>query len=75
MGINITPAMKVTKTHDDKSKTEYIAFTDSIRIINKDGEIIEGIFIHLNFDKIVIALKDKTINIQISDIKDIEIIS
>ena len=35
MGISITPAMKVTK-NDGDSKTEYISFTDSIRIVNKN---------------------------------------
>ena len=74
MGISITHAMKVTKTDGDNSKTEYIAFTDSIRIIDKDGKSIEGIFIRLNFDKVVIAVNDKPINIPSTDIETIEII-
>lgn len=74
MGISITPAMKVTK-NDGDSKTEYISFTDSIRIVNKDRETIEGIFIRLNFDKVVIAVDDRLINIQTSDIEVIEKIS
>ena len=74
MGISITPAMKVTKADGDNSKTECIAFTDSIRIINKDGKSIEGIFIRLNFDKVVIAIDDKPINIPSTDIETIEVI-
>ena len=73
MGISITPAMKVTK-NDGDSKTEYISFTDSIRIVNKDRETIEWIFIRLNFDKVVIAVDDKPINIPSTDIETIEII-
>ena len=74
MGISITPAMKVTKNDGNNSETRYIAFTDSIRIIKKDGESIEGIFIRLNFDKVVIAIDDKPINIPFTDIETIEII-
>ena len=74
MGISITPAMKVTKNDENNSETRYIAFTDSIRIINKDGKSIEGIFIRLNFDKVVIAVDDKPINIPFTDIETIEVI-
>ena len=74
MGISITPAMKVTKNDGNNSKTQYIAFTDSIRIIKKDGESIEGIFIRLNFDKVVISIDDKPINIPSTDIETIEVI-
>ena len=74
MGISITPAMKVTKTDGDNSITEYIAFTDSIKIINKSGKSIEGIFIRLNFDKVVVAVNDKPINIPFTDIETIEVI-
>lgn len=75
MGISITPAMKVTKSDGDNSNTEYIAFTDSIRVIKKDGGSVEGIFIRLNFDKVVVAVDDKPIKIEVSDIESIEIIS
>ena len=74
MGISITPAMKVTKNDGNNSKTQYIAFTDSIRVIKKDGESIEGIFIRLNFDKVVVAVNDKPINTTFTDIETIEII-
>ena len=74
MGISITPAMKVTKNDGNNSKTQYIAFTDSIRVIKKDGESIEGIFIRLNFDKVVVAVNDKPINIPFTDIETIEVI-
>lgn len=74
MGISITSAMKVTKNDGSNSEIQYISFTDSIRIINKDGKSIEGIFIRLNFDKVVIAVDDKPINIPSTDIETIEII-
>ena len=74
MGISITPAMKVTKNDGNNSKTKYIAFMDSIRIVKKDGGSVEGIFIRLNFDKVVIAVDDKLINIPFTDIETIEII-
>ena len=74
MGISITPAMKVTKNDGNNSKTQYIAFTDSIIIVKKDGGSVEGIFIRLNFDKVVIAVDDKPINIPSTDIETIEVI-
>ena len=74
MGISITPAMKVTKNDGNNSKTKYIAFMDSIRIVKKDGGSVEGIFIRLNFDKVVVAVNDKPINIPFTDIETIEII-
>ena len=66
--------MKVIKNDGNNSKTQYISFTDSIRVIKKDGESIEGIFIRLNFDKVVVAVNDKPINIPFTDIETIEII-
>ena len=75
MGISITPAMKVTKSDGNNSETQYISFTDSIRIIKKDGGSIEGIFIRLNFDKVVVAVDDKPIDISITDIEAIEIVA
>ena len=74
MGISITPAMKVTKNDGNNSETQYISFTDSIRVIKKDGGSVEGIFIRLNFDKVVIAIDDKPINIPSTDIETIEVI-
>ena len=74
MGISITPAMKVTKNDGNNSKTQYIAFTDSIIIVKKDGGSVEGIFIRLNFDKVVIVVDDKPINIPSTDIETIEVI-
>ena len=75
MGISITPAIKVTKNDGNNSETQYISFTDSIRVIKKDGGSVEGIFIRLNFDKVVVAVDDKPIKIEVSDIESIEIIS
>ena len=75
MGMSITPAMKVTKSDGNNSQTQYISFTDSIRVIKKDGGSVEGIFIRLNFDKVVVAVDDKPIKIEVSDIESIEIIS
>ena len=74
MGISITPAMKVIKSDGNNSETQYISFTDSIRIVKKDGGSVEGIFIRLNFDKVVIAIDDKPINIPFTDIETIEVI-
>ena len=74
MGISITPAMKVIKNDGNNSETQYISFTDSIRVIKKDGVSVEGIFIRLNFDKVVIAVDDKPINIPSIDIETIEVI-
>ena len=74
MGISITPAMKVIKNDGNNSETQYISFTDSIRIIKKDGGSVEGIFMRLNFDKVVVAVNDKPINIPFTDIETIEII-
>ena len=74
MGISITPAMKVTKSDGNNSETQYISFTDSIIIVKKDGGSVEGIFIPLNFDKVVIAVDDKPINIPSTDIETIEVI-
>ena len=75
MGISITPAMKVTKNDGNNSETQYISFTDSTRIIKKDGGSVEGIFIRLNFDKVVVAVDDKPIDISITDIEAIEIVA
>ena len=74
MGISIIPAMKVIKNDGSNSEIQYISFTDSIRVIKKDGKSIEGIFIRLNFDKVVVAVNDKPINIPFTDIETIEII-
>ena len=72
--ISITPAMKVTKNDGNNSGTQYVSFTDSIRVIKKDGVSVKGIFIRLNFDKVVIAVDDKPINISSTDIEAIEVI-
>ena len=40
----------------------------------KAKKSIDGIFIRLNFDKVVIAVDDKPINIPFTDIETIEII-